>query len=97
VASGGKWRFSTHAGDTATFTFQGRKVAWVAVRDTNRGNARVTLDGVVTGVDTNATTFEPRAESYVGSAGGGTHTLVIKNLGTAGHPRIDVDAFFVLS
>jgi subtilase family serine protease len=97
VASGGKWRFSTHAGDTATFTFQGRKVAWVAVRDTNRGNARVTLDGVVTGVDTNASTFEPRAESYVGSAGGGTHTLVIKNLGTAGHPRINVDAFFVLS
>jgi hypothetical protein len=33
----------------------------------------------------------------VTAAANGSHKLVVTVLGTAGHPRIDVDAFVVLS
>jgi hypothetical protein len=33
----------------------------------------------------------------VATAATGTHTLSVKVLGTSGHPRIDVDAFIILS
>ena len=45
-ASGGSLRYATAAGASATFRFTGSSVAWVAVRGTSRGSARIYIDGV---------------------------------------------------
>jgi beta-N-acetylhexosaminidase len=45
-ASGGSLRYSTAAGASATFTFTGSSVAWVAMRSPVRGSAKVYVDGL---------------------------------------------------
>jgi hypothetical protein len=73
-------------------------VMWVAPKGTNRGAADVTLDGgAPTTVDTHATSAQPRRSVYAAGTGNANHTLVVKCNGTAGHARIDIDAFYVLS
>ena len=85
------------AGKTATVSYNGFEVAWVTTEGTNRGSASVKLDsGTATTVSTHAsTTKAAEIVDVVGSAGG-NHKLVVKVLGTAGHPRVDVDAFIIL-
>jgi len=64
-----------------------------------RGSATVKLDsGTATTINTN--TSSPHTAEIVDvvtATANGSHTLVITVLGTSGHPRIDVDAFVVLS
>ena len=98
-AYGGQVRFATAAGSTARLTFTGRSIAWVAPKSSTRGRADVLLDGTrVATVDLSS----PRAlaRRMVYSANGldptVTHTLELEVLGTAGRPRVDVDAFVVL-
>jgi hypothetical protein len=83
------------AGARATFTFSGYAVSWVAARGPNRGSAAVYVDGhLARRISLHAAT--PQARSIVFAkrwAGNGMHTLEIVNLGTAGHSRVDVDAF----
>ena len=65
---------------------------------TTRGSATVKLDsGAATTISTNATTTKSAQVVDVVQGASGPHKLVVNVLGTAGHPRIDIDAFFVLA
>jgi hypothetical protein len=95
---GGRARLSSSAGATARFTFTGRSVAWVGLRASNRGIARVYVNGsFVATVDLRSTTFLPRQAVWVANyATSATRTVTIRVLGTAGRPRVDVDGFLVI-
>jgi hypothetical protein len=99
AAVGGTLKYSQAANKTATFTFTGRQVGWVSVKNSSRGKATAKLDGTSANVNDNAATAVKRDLVYIAttSGGSGSHTLVITNLGTAGTPRIDLDAFVVLT
>jgi beta-N-acetylhexosaminidase len=94
-ASGGSLRYSTAAGASATYTFTGTSVSWVAYRGANRGKAAVYVDGAYEAtIDLYSSVYWARQIVYAASwPTSGTHTLKIVNLGTAGHSRVDVDAF----
>jgi beta-N-acetylhexosaminidase len=94
-ASGGSLAYSTAAGASATFRFTGYAVSWVAYRGPNRGSAAVYVDGIYKAtVNLYSAAYQARPMVYaVNWASNGTHTIKILNLGTAGHPRVDVDAF----
>jgi hypothetical protein len=86
------------AGASISRTFTGRGVAWVAASGPTRGSARVVIDGVsVATVNLHASSLHFRrivfARSWVSS---GTHTIRIVVSGTAGHPRVDLDALIVI-
>ena len=93
--SGGSTRYASAAGAAATFTFTGRSVGWVAAVGPTRGSARVYVDGVLRStVSLYASTTAYRRVVFTTSwPSQGIHTVRIVVLGTAGHPRVDVDAF----
>jgi beta-N-acetylhexosaminidase len=94
-ASGGTLRYSTATGASATYSFTASSVAWVAMVGPSRGSAAVYLDGIhVATINLYSATFGARRIVYAASfSTSGPHTLRIVNLGTAGHSRVDVDAF----
>jgi len=97
-ALGGRSVYATRAGSTVRYTFTGRGVALVGAKGPTRGTAEIRLDGVLVG----------RVSAYSRSSGSRwllqalainparSHTLEVRVLGTAGHPRFDVDGFLVL-
>jgi exopolysaccharide biosynthesis protein len=93
----GATRSATTAGPRATFAFSGSDVAWVATIGPDRGSARVYLDGsYVETVNLQAPARASRRVVYrAGWPTVGGHTLEIRPSGTAGHPRVDIDAFLV--
>lgn len=95
---GGAVRYATARGASATFTFTGRGVAWVGPKGPTRGSARVFIDGVyVRTVGLYARTVSWRQVVFVANwADVGSHTMTIRVVGTAGHPKVAVDAFYVL-
>jgi hypothetical protein len=96
-AYGGFVKFAALAGKTAKFSFTGSQVALVSTIASNRGSASVSLDGgAATTVSTNGATTKPRMVVYIKTMASGAHALLVKVLGTAGHPRVDVDAFLVI-
>ncbi len=96
-ASGGSVKYATLAGRQATFTFTGSQVAWVSTTNTDRGSATVSIDGgTAKTVNTNGTSLHPAAIVYTRTVASGTHSLALTVLGTAGHPRVDIDAFLVI-
>jgi hypothetical protein len=98
-ANGGSGDYATVAGKTATLTFTGIQVAWMSTEGSSRGSASVKLDsGTANTINTHATSTEAaHIVDVVTTSSGGAHKLVVKVLGTSGHPRIDIDAFVVLS
>jgi hypothetical protein len=97
---GGSAKGSTTSGSTASLTFTGRQVAWIALKAPNRGKAQVYLDGVLRGtVDLYAPTLLKQRviwrSSWPSGLNDNTHTIRIRVLGTAGRPKVDVDGFFV--
>ncbi|MBV9872003.1 MAG: hypothetical protein JO214_15415 [Frankiaceae bacterium] len=96
-ASGGSLEYATGAGAQSKFTFSGTQVAWVGTVNTNRGSANVSLDGGGASAVNTQGAFKPRTLVYTKSVAAGAHNILISNLGTAGHPRIDVDAFAVIA
>jgi hypothetical protein len=96
---GGTARASSKAGSTASYTFTGRSIAWVALKGSNRGRANVYINGVLkTTVDLySATTQKQRIVWSTNYATSATRTITIKVLGTSGRPRVDVDGFVVRS
>jgi kumamolisin len=97
-ANGGDVDFATAAGKTATLSFTGTAVAWMTTEGANRGSASVSIDGkTAKTVSTNKPATKPAEIVDVATGKSGTHKLVVKVLGTSGHPRVDVDAFVVLS
>jgi len=94
-ASGGSLAYSTTAGASATFAFSGSSVSWVAYRGPSRGSAAVYVDGAYRAtVNLHATTYHARQVVFAASwPTSGRHSIRVVNLGTAGHSRVDVDAF----
>jgi hypothetical protein len=97
-ANGGSVEYATGAGKTATLSFKGLEAAWVSTEGTTRGSASVKLDsGTAKTISTHTSSPETAQIVDVVSAASGSHTLVVKVLGTSGHPRVDIDAFIVLA
>lgn len=92
---GGALRYSRTRGYSVTYRFTGRSVAWVSTLASNRGSARVYLDGrYVTTVDLRRATAARRSIVYARSwATSRAHVLRIVVVGTSGRPRVDVDGF----
>lgn len=96
---GGRARSTRTVGGIARFTFTGSSFAWVAARSPVRGAARVYVDGVLAGtVDTYRTSSAARlmvfSRTWSTSA---KRTIEIRAVGTPGNPRVDLDAFVVLT
>lgn len=96
---GGAARTTRTAGAIARFTFTGSSVAWVASVSPLRGAAGVYVDGAFAGdVDTYRSNAAARlivfSRTWSSSA---KRTIEIRAAGTAGHPRVDLDAFVVLA
>jgi hypothetical protein len=98
-ASGGSVRYATSKGASATFAFTGSSVAWVATKGTTRGSAAVYVDGLyVKSISLHASSGTSRSIVFARNWGTvGTHTLRIVVGGSAGHPRVDIDAFVRLT
>jgi GH25 family lysozyme M1 (1,4-beta-N-acetylmuramidase) len=94
-ASGGSVKYSSAKGAWAQYTFSGTSISWVAYRGPSRGSAAVYIDGNYrTTINLYATTYLAKQVVYATSwAANGKHTIKIVCLGTAGHPRVDIDAF----
>jgi hypothetical protein len=97
TATGGTVHRSAVARSTARLTFTGRAVAFVAPESLASGSARVYLDGSLVATVDLHNVATARVIQYARTwARVGTHTILVKVVGTAGHPRVDVDAFAVL-
>ena len=97
-ASGGRTRYATRAGAAATFRFTGRAFALIAPRGPTRGSLKLYVDGAYVGtVSLFRSSSVPRvvvaARSWSIS---GEHTVRVVVVGTAHHPRVDIDAFAIL-
>ena len=97
-ASGGHERYATRKGASVTFRFAGRAFALVSPKGASRGSAKLYIDGAyVSTVSLHRTTWTPRiviaGRSWSAS---GTHTVKLVVAGTAGHSRVDVDAFLIV-
>ena len=96
-AYGGAVRFAAVAGRQAKFSFTGSQVAWVSTINMDRGSASVSIDGAAAAtVSTNGASLHTASIVYTKSVAAGTHSLLLKVLGTSGHPRVDVDTFLVI-
>ena len=95
--SAGKARWATAASASATMSFTGESIAWVSSKSTTRGSAEVYVDGLlVKTVSLKKTTTAHRQVVFGMSwPTAGPHTIQIVVLGTAGHPRVDLDALVV--
>jgi hypothetical protein len=93
--AGGSTRVASAAGASASYTFTGTSIAWVAAVGPTRGPARVYLDGAYQRtVSLYASSPALRRIVFAHSwPGQGTHTIRVVVVGTSGHPRVDVDAF----
>ncbi|MBA2372902.1 MAG: S8 family serine peptidase [Chloroflexi bacterium] len=96
--TGGAVRYATRAGARVSFSFTGRAVAVVAPKSASRGSAKVYVDGTYIGTvslyrSNSASRVLVFTKSWSRSA---KHTLTLVVVGTAGHPRFDIDAFAVL-
>ena len=96
--SGGSAAFSPAPGTVVRYTFTGRAVAWVTHKAPDRGAVRVYVDGrYVATVDTRAGSPSARFVAFSRSwSRVGTHSLRLVVVGTAGRPRVDLDAVEVL-
>jgi hypothetical protein len=88
--------WNSQAGAKASFAFSGRSIAFITDRADNRGSAHIYIDGQfqktinLQGAGVNRVVgFQKRFPSYE------NHIIDVVVVGTAGHPRVDVDAFLV--
>jgi hypothetical protein len=97
-AIGGKYRSTSVTGASVSYAFTGRSLAVVAYKGAAVGSVKVYVDGVLQAtVSLNATaTAWRRVIESIGWTTSGSHTLKLVNVGTAGHPTIDLDAVVVL-
>ena len=94
----GKIKLAGTRGKSATFTFIGSQVAWIAPRGPTRGSARISVDGKVVAtvsLHTSSTQSRRAVYSYVFKETG-THKIKVTVLGTARHPKVAIDGFAVL-
>jgi hypothetical protein len=99
-ASGGTQKFTSQAGASVSITRSyeaGSHFALVMAKGPGRGTATVFVDGTqVASVNTYAAGGNKNRIIVLDRVmTGGQHTVKVVNKATAGHPRIDVDAFLV--
>jgi len=94
TASGGSVRWATKPGASGTIVVAARAIAVVAPKSTARGSATIWIDGVrVATVRFDTSPVGSRRIIFSKAwATVGTHTVIVKVVGTSGHPRIDLDA-----
>ena len=97
--SGNAARYATAAGAAATYSFTGSSVGWVSQKGPNRGAAKVYVDGaLVQTVDLHSPDLKPKRVVFAHTwPAAGRHTVRVVLVGTAGRPRVDVDAFVTLA
>jgi hypothetical protein len=96
--SGGSGKSATAPGASVSYTFTGRAVAWVTTLRPDAGAVQVWVDGVLSStVDTHAdaTTYRRIVFSKAWTSYA-THTIKLVVVGTADHPRAELDAFEVI-
>ena len=95
---GGTARYSNTRTASASLTFSGRSVSWMAALGPTRGQARVYVDGtLISTINLNSLSTTERRLVFARTwSSVGTHVIKVVVLGTAGHPRVDVDTFLVL-
>jgi hypothetical protein len=95
---GGAAKYSNTKSSSATLTFTGNQVAWLGPKTASHGTANVYIDGTLVGSVNlySATTLYKQVVFTRTFASVGTHTLKVVVVGTAGHPRVTIDQFFVL-
>jgi hypothetical protein len=98
TASGGYTRFAVTEGARSTLTFTGSAIALVAPRGPDRGEARILINGKeVAVIDLQAPSKSPRQLVFTRTWEGSVErTIQVVVMGTAGRPRVDVDAYLVL-
>ncbi|MEA2520034.1 MAG: hypothetical protein QOF49_2114, partial [Chloroflexota bacterium] len=95
--SAGTTRYALVAGRSASYSFSGRSVAWVASRSITRGRVRVYVDGALAAtVDLSGPTSHRVLVWQRTWSTTAVHTIKLVVVGTSGRPRADVDAFAVL-
>ncbi len=96
-ASGGHTRYATRAGSWASFSFTGRSAALVMPKGRSMGKAKIYVDGVYARtINLHASSTHARRIVFSWTwSRWGAHTIRIVALGTARHPRIDVDALVI--
>jgi hypothetical protein len=99
TAFGHSLRQSGAAGASATLSFTGRQVAWVAARAPGDGSAKVYVDGALAAtINLHAATAQARKVVFTRRwPMDGAHTIKVVARGTAGHPLVDVDELLVVS
>jgi hypothetical protein len=96
--SGGSQRHLAEAGSFARLRTTARSISFITTRDSNRGQARIYVDGVYqTTVDlyADSTTFRYVAFTKTWPTAG-EHTIKVVAVGTDGRKRVDVDAFGII-
>jgi hypothetical protein len=95
---GGKAKYATAAGASATASINGSKVGWLGRTGPTSGTARVYVDGVLkASINLYAPTTGIRKLLFTYSwSAVGNHKLKIVVNGTAGHPRVTIDQILVL-
>jgi hypothetical protein len=96
--SGGQTRYGRTAGTSAALTFTGRGIAVVMPYGPGRGKAQIWVDGTLAGtVDTYRSSLAARRIVFTRTwATKAKHVVKVVILGTAGRPRVDLDAFLVV-
>ncbi len=92
VHLGGSVRTARTAGKTASYTFTGSQIAWIAPRGPTRGSARIYLDGKYTAtVNLRSSTLLPRRLVFTHAwTTVGRHRITVRVSGTG---RVDIDGF----
>jgi subtilisin family serine protease len=97
-ASGSYTKYASRSTASATFRFTGRSIGLVMPKSRSRGSFRVYVDGAyVKTISLYSTTTKARQVVFSRTwAANGTHTVKMVPVGTAGHPRVDIDALVLL-
>ena len=95
---GGSVKYATAAGASASYAFTGRSIAYITTRASGRGTARIYIDGVLAAtLNLQASTVAYRYVAFLKTwTTLAKHTIKVVVAGTAGHPRVDIDAFAAL-
>ena len=98
-ASADGLRSASDAGASVKYTFHGRAVAWVTQLAPDSGEVAVYIDGdLVATIDTHADATTERFVAFTTSwSSYGKHSIKLVVVGTTDRPRVDVDAFEVVS
>lgn len=95
---GGSARYATSSSAYAKVSTTARGFAWISTYGPNRGAVKIYVDGIwITTVDLRRSTTSYRMVVWsIGWSARGTHTLMIKPVGTSGRPRVDLDGFVLI-